>query len=194
MVVENDQILDTVNDLIQDLGSSPIVGGLSITGHEYWVILEYGSSPAEPNPQPSEDDVVLLQLPDDIPAPKGHADWYPIQARYKKKLRFIDSYGKLRMQFAVHHPGIFGRGFLRRTIETVELQFQEVLDGLQRELGDELPSRRDLVAIFNAYLRSLLTAVRAATPIETAIQRKLRQAPDDGEGHLRDSFSIDLAR
>lgn len=182
-------------------GKTSIDGGLVITGHTYWVVLEYGSSPAEADPGPtSTDEFNIIALPareeiDDLPPgsaypeSKHHTEWYPIRARHKKKLFFYDSYGVRRMQESVNHPGVHATGFIRRTVQETFVDLFAMLDELDEEFEDDLPDRRAVVRVFNDYLRLLLQAVRFATPIGT------KDDPRPGhEGTLRDAWSIELAR
>lgn len=182
--------LGEINDIINELErGKEIHGGLTITGHTYWVVLEYGSSPAESDPQPKRTDPILLNVPDDIQAPQHHSQWYPIRARYKKKLKFIDSNGRLRFQYAVRHPGIKGRGFIRRTIFAMEPLLGRALDELLQD--NIFPTRRELVAVVNAYLRSLCDAVIEATPVQETDEEGFDITEE--EGHLKDAISVDLA-
>lgn len=177
-------------------GKTEITGGLTITGHTYWVVLEYGSSPAEPDPGPGPDDPIILELPpaSELPdLPPGsvypesahHAEWYPIVARHKRKLKFIDSYGIQRFTDAVHHPGVKAIGFIRRTIQQSLPDLFTMLDELDESLGDDIPDRKQVVQVFNDYLRLLLTAVRFATPVG---------AKENEEGFLKDAWGVQLAR
>jgi hypothetical protein len=180
-------------------GKTSISGGLTVTGHTYWVVLEYGSSPAEPDPGPkNEDEFNIIALPtreeiDDLapgsayPESKHHSEWYPITARHKKKLFFYDSYGERRFQTTVHHPGVHATGFLRRTVQDSLVDLFAILDELDAELGDDLPDRSQVVKAFNGYLALLLKAVRFATPVGA------KEDPRE-PGFLKDAWRVEYAR
>jgi hypothetical protein len=193
-----DKIGEYFSELLQGYeGKTEISGALTITGHTYWVILEYGSSPAERDPGPKANDTLILALPereemDDLPpdsaypASKHHVEWYPIRARHKKKLFFYDSYGERRMQESVNHPGVKATGFIRRAVQETFVDLFAMLDELDEELGDDLPERHQVVKAFNDYLSLLLQAVRFATPVG---------AKDDPRepGFLKDAWGIQPA-
>lgn len=187
---------DRLNEIVSEWMRDPsnFEGGLTVTGHRYWVILEYGSSPRESDPAPNESrDAVLLKLPRGIPASKRHAEWYPIRARRKAWIRYLAKDGQSWVQKAVvYHPGISARGFLRRTIAEMDQNLQRrINEQLKRTLniGDIVPRRRDLTTVFNRYLKDLLQAVKDATPVAEADAEGFLY--DDGDGtHLRDAWQI----
>lgn len=190
---------------LQDLGlNKPIEGGLTITGHNYWVIVEYGASPASVNAGPQDSDPVLLTLPDTVPESKGWQDRYPIVPRNKKMLRFFWK-GRWRRTFVIHHPGSLGRGFLRKyignVIKSLSEGFESIFDntsGASDEEHDTIPGRAELVEIVNWHLLMLLDAVKAATPVANAVDGDGNLVLDkrrtgDDTGHLAEAWGVDLA-
>lgn len=181
-VIIQDQVLEHLNDLVKTWIKTPIEASLTVTGHDYWVVLEYGSAPAEEGPREPQngDDVdVIIAIPSFIPRPHTPTDhtvelhngttitskWYPIRARNKKSLHFIDRHGVERFDTVVYHPGIKARGFLRRAIRAWQYRVLVEFEALDQELGDDLPERRDLVTLINRNLRILLKDVQEATPV-----------------------------
>lgn len=194
-----------VADAFFDLGEGePIEGGLTITGHNYWVIVEYGSSPRTPNAGPASDDPIILALPPGIPDSKGWAERYPIEPRVKLMLRFFWK-GHWRRTFLVHHPGVLGRGFLRKYIANVVASLTKELAtifdaGEGRGEDDTIPSRKELVELVNFHLKSLLDAVVEATPISANgvdddgnLRSDAEREERDGT-HLRDAWGITRAK
>jgi hypothetical protein len=172
-----------------DEGDPIIAGGLTVTGHAYWVILEYGSSPKTPNAGPKPGDIVQLKVPFNAPqTSKNHARPYPIRPRKRKMLVFWD-HGVLVKRMLVRHPGNYSRGFLRKIIAKVQIALYKELVKLDK--GDTLPDREELVALINQHLLFILEAVRAATPIGPT--GKYLTIPDD-KGHLRDAWGLELAK
>lgn len=190
-------------------GGRPLVmGSLTVTaGHDYWVILEYGSSPATPNAGPSPDDAIQLQMPVGIPAGKGHTTPYEIAPRNGSdggaRLRFIDAKGRARRERYVYHPGVravLGRGFIRIAVAKIEIGMQRELTALTRAHswagrqgagGFEAKetnrfTRNFLAQIVNAYLQILLENVQKATPIYDGPNHK-------DQSHLRDAWGIQEA-
>ena len=200
-----DELLDKWND-----GPPIIQGGLTVTGHSYWVILEYGSSPAESHPWPDDedpmtDDETFILLPESIPPPNRHEDWYPIEARRATKLWFKGRNGKMRAALAVNHPGNHGRGFMRRVIHRIQKNIVKDLESIQprtkvsREAG--LPTRDDLVDGLNLYLLRLQDEIVAATPIGPPKRSGSGRGPDEAylkspedKGHLAEAWGVDWAK
>lgn len=178
----------------------PIQAGISVVGHDYWVVLEYGSAPAEQGTREAvRNDQTIISLPSRIPSPSNvdhtheamvggspiQSTWYPIRARYKKTLFFIDRHGRRRFDKIVYHPGIKGRGFLRRSVRAWK---QRMLKDLQQwaitsKQSGVTPTRRDFVTLVNYNLRILLDEVRAATPVGTA-------ETSSESTHLRDAWFV----
>lgn len=170
-----------------------IKGGLTVTGHDYWVILEYGSSPRTKNAGPKRGDIQLV-LPDDIPSPKRHTKWYPIKPKRRggRLVYFDRKEGRIVVRKKVYHPGNLARGFIRSTIAQFEracLQALAQLDGDE----DTLPTRQEIREVINLYLRLLLKAIREATPVQDSLDAD-GFINEDGDGsHLRDAWGIQLA-
>jgi hypothetical protein len=177
-------IAEDLDRLIASFEKGPpiIQGSLVVTGHSYWVILEYGSSPATPDAGPGEDDPVGLQVPWNAPQmSKHHGEWYVIAPRRRKRLFFNGGFHKV-----VSHPGNTPRAFLRRII----WKWQEQLYRELQTVGYML-DRDELVQIVNVTLLTILAQVHDATPLGKP--DKYIAMPDD-VGHLRDAWSVDLAR
>lgn len=145
--------------------------------HEYWVVLEYGSGQAEPGArQPMADDPVVLRVSSSLPGPKPlethtvtlsdgttiTSKWYPITARLKKNLWFIDRQGRTRTAKTVYHPGVQARGFMRRIIFAWQ---KRLLASLRAKVGTTFPVRSDHVALVNLQFRTLVEEIREATPV-----------------------------
>jgi hypothetical protein len=169
-----------------------ISGSLTVTGHSYWIILEYGSSPRVQDPGPGFGDAIVLNPPINAPqASKGHISPYPIAARRKKSLRFIASDGSVQFRKVVYHPGIAGRGFIRRAIQNASDRMVEILEELE---PDDIPDRQALVDLVNVSLIAVLQEVRANTPIGSADKyANVEPALSDDAGHLRDAWGIEPA-
>lgn len=196
-------VMKHLNYLISSYTRAPIEAALTITGHTYWVVLEYGSAPAQQGSRrPSSGDPYVVAIPDWVPGPRNPSTheyvdkngrtqsgkWYPIKARYKRQLHFIDRSGRQRHQEMVHHPGIKARGFLRRAIRAWAMRVEHDLEYLQQQLEDELPERKTLVKLINFQMRNLLQEIKDATPIgEDADGERF----DDEDGsHLKDAWGI----
>jgi hypothetical protein len=172
-----------------DDGPPIIGGGLTVSGHSYWVILEYGSSPATSNPGPKPGDIVELAIPFNAPqTSKNHHTWYPIRPRRRELLVFTQD-GRKRVARLVLHPGNTPRGFIRRIVNKVQQALYEEL--LRIDDDDTLPDRKDLVALVNKHLLYILDAVRQATPLG----KPSKYIPmEDDIGHLRNAWGVELAR
>lgn len=182
--------LDQINDTIADLGQRPIEGGLTVDGHDYWVILEYGSSPASPTPGPTPGDVVPLNPPADVPPSKEWGEPYPITPRERKFLKFFHD-GQQFFSLGVKHPGNVPRMHIRQIIDRYEEKFQQYLEGIFDSHDDTLPERRELVAAFNGFLRAIRTDVKADTPVGEFDNEGFER--DNHDGHLRDAWGLQLA-
>jgi hypothetical protein len=191
-VAEIDRLIESYND-----GDAIINGSLTVTGHSYWVILEYGSSPRTPNAGPKPGDVVQLKVPFNAPPfSKGHTQWYPIRPRKRKMLVWKEGNRIIRRRM-VTHPGNFSRGFIRRIVYKVQQSLLRTLVNIDRRTfsdwsrDDTLPDRDDLVELLNRHLLFILEGVRASTPVGP-MDKYLTLAED--AGHLKDSWGIDLAK
>lgn len=199
VVMIKDSVMDQLTAIKKDL-KQRITCGLSVVGHDYWVVLEYGSAPAEEGTrQEVRNDQAVITIPSYIPGPSTEdhthevmvggtsiqSKWYPITARLKKSLYFIDRNGNERMQKMVYHPGIKARGFLRRCIRAWK---QRMIADLEqwtissKQGGGIIPTRRDLVSLLNFNLRILLAEVKEATPVGIK--------PSVDGSHLRDAWFI----
>lgn len=203
--IVQDDFSDEINRVLSSFKDEDeddiIEGGLTVDGHSYWVVVEYGSSPQEVNPGPKPTDDVVLAIPAEIPKAKHHQLPYPIMGgkwserrvkrlhKPKHWLKFkVD--GKDRFAEVVWHPGVSGQGFIRRTVFKMQ---GKLLSALQAEdETDTLPDREDLVDILNDYLIETLKAVRAATPVDPRPDKYLVLGED--AGHLRDAFGVTLAK
>lgn len=175
-----DEITKKFESILKSYTSTVVSAALTVAeGHEYWVVLEYGSGQAEEGPRgPMPGDDVVLEAPADVNRPRQFetltvtlnngttvtSKWYPIKAREKKLLHFIDRQGVERKALVVYHPGIQARGFLRRTIRAWKHLLDDELAQLAITLG-EPPGRPDVVRILNFHFNLLLEQVRAATPV-----------------------------
>jgi hypothetical protein len=173
----------------------PIVrGGLTVQGHDYWVILEYGSSPRTSDPTPNKPGDIVLSIPEDIPSPKYHSSWYRIEPRRAKRLVYYDSrQGRVVVRKWVRHPGNLSRGFIRKTIAQVENLLWNALQELDND-EDTLPTRQEIRQVINGHLRLLLLAIREATPVQDRLDRDGFINDDDTTPHLKDAWGIELAK
>lgn len=190
---DSNSLRDSINEAISAFGKGDLIeGNLTVTGHDYWVVLEYGSSPAEPDPGPKPTDPIVLTVPPSVHQ-HHHVDPYPIAARRAKFLKFFwVKENKWVRTVGVKHPGIAARGFIRRTIATLEPQFIKQLDDLIDDIlaDGKFPTRRTFVAYMNSYLRVLLREIQEATPVGTDDEGFVR---NDDEGNLRNAWQVDLA-
>jgi hypothetical protein len=171
-----------------------IRGGLTVQGHDYWVILEYGSSPRTSDPTPNKPGQIVLDIPDDLPSPKYHSQWYHIYPRRAKRLVYYDSrQGKVVVRKWVRHPGNLARGFIRKTIAQVEASCLRALQELDND-EDTLPTRQEIRQILNIHLRLLLISVREATPVQDRLDRDGFINDDDTTPHLKDAWGVELAK
>lgn len=196
-------VMDHLNDIVKTWTKTPITAALTVMpGHDYWVILEYGSGQAESGPRgPRSTDDVVIPLPPGIPRPKilkSHtvelksgktvtSKWYPIKARHKKPLHFFDRHGVERYEMVVYHPGIKGLGFIRNAIRMWQYRLLGEFIALDKELGDNLPEREELCQAINRTLKVLLAEVRATTPVSDQHDPRRDATP------LADAWGIDLA-
>lgn len=185
-------VIDYMNNLAMDL-RKPLRGALVIMGHPYWVILEYGSSPAEPDPGPSVGDDIVITLPDDLPNSKHHTAWYPIRPRDSSGwLVFTDRQFKQRFEKEVFHPGVRGRGFIRQALQEFYYSLGESLERLEVHIeqdlgrGDDTPFRYEVKMVFNRELNKLVNNVIATCPEDEFGDK------EDGT-HLSDAIGIILA-
>jgi hypothetical protein len=171
-----------------------IMGGLTIdSGHDYWVILEYGASPASVlSPEPAELDAVILRVPSDIPKPKRHRRWYKILPKRAKRLVFMKD-GRLQVRKQVRHPGsIIARGFIRRLIAKTQAKLYKELLALDKD--DTLPDRSDLRRLVNGHLVLMLKQLKAATPVQDVLDADGFIDDDASSSHLSNAWGVDLAQ
>jgi hypothetical protein len=191
---------EEIDRLVKSLGYKDenglvTMGSLTITGHDYWVILEYGSSPRTRNPltHSQRGTLVKINIPD-VPRSKNHRSWYPIRPKRRGGRLVYWHRGKLQVRKIVHHPGIAARGFLRRALEDVQNSLYKDLVRLANE--DTLPDREELRALLNGHLLDLLVSVRESSPVQAAIDAggfELDDEDDDGS-HLKDAWGVTLSR
>lgn len=187
----SDAFGEDVNRIWKELTEGPpIRGGLTVDGHSYWVVLEYGSSPKSRAKGWTPDDPIIL--PPGIPEQgKHHEKWYPIRARRRERLSFYKD-GKHRAPVMVFHPGNISRSFIRRIINKTERNLSKALESLSKQ--DTLPSRKELVTLFNSHLMFMLEAVQNATPEGPDEKFSAPDDPDHQKGPLRDAWGVVLAR
>jgi hypothetical protein len=192
---------DALDRAIASFGTKRnINGGLRVNGHDYWWILEYGSSPASPGIDLTGDD--LLQPPDDLPAPHFHTEEYPIRPVPRinpetGKLRWLYYWhrGSYRFRLGTEHPGVAARGFVRKAVRKAQLQLKKDLDDLRKRTRG-IPTRDQIVAVVNNNLRLLLQLVKASTPVGSPIEDhspRVRESERNDGTHLKDAWYIEPA-
>lgn len=191
------EIVDVLGSFRGGASKKLVSGAITITGHSYWVVLEYGSSPETPNPGPKKGDPILLSLPKNLPRPKNHRQWYRIAKKNRNVVRAHTMRPMLRFKGAdggwvsaavVWHPGIAPRGFIRKALLKTQKQF---LAGLRKLAEAGFMDRIKAVDLMNDYMRGALRAIQASIPLGDP-KKYLVLASD--EGHLRDAFNVVLAR
>lgn len=179
---------DSIAAMIATIGEKPIEGQLTVDGHDYWVILEYGSSPASQQPGPSPDDIVPLNAP---PAAAGgskhHSENYIIAPKDAKILRFFKD-GDPQFSMRVAHPGNIPRMHIRQIIQKYEEKLQTVLeDMLFSDDTDDLPTRGELVDLFDTFFKAIYDDVVADTPVGTGVQSLQHEL-----GHLQNAWGYQV--
>lgn len=203
---KNLPVLKTIDRLIEEYSKNKFRIGGQITiesGHDYWWILEHGSSPRTPNPDleavgtGSGEKSIILQRPVGVGLSKLHRTKYPIipnPLTKDGKLRHLIFWwaGELgnreRMKLTiVRHPGIKPRAIIRIALWRAERR-------LQRELGADanktLPPRDKFVQIMNKVLIDTLAEIKRNTP-EGVIEHD--QPTMRHTSHLRDAYGVILA-
>lgn len=193
---EIDRLLKSLSE-VDDEGMV-VLGGLTITGHDYWVILEYGSSPKTRNPlsHSQRGDIVKINIPN-VPRSKNHRSWYEIKPKRGrgKGARLVYWHnGKLQVRKKVHHPGIAARGFIRRAL--ADMQGRLYKDLIAFDEDDTLPDRDDLRMLINKHLMNLLETIRESTPVGAALDSEGFELDDedDDSAHLKNAWGVNLSR
>lgn len=181
-------LTDSISEMIAAIGEAPIEGQLTVDGHAYWVILEYGSSPASNDPGPSADDLVPLNAPPEAAGgSKQHASPYLITAKDAKVLRFFKE-GEPQFTLSVKHPGNIPRMHIRQIIQKYEEKLQTALEQrLFDDSDDELPTRKELVDLFDTFFKAIYDDVVADTPVGTGVQSLQHEL-----GHLQNAWGYQV--
>lgn len=202
-------IVRELRQLMDNWSRGPIEASFSVNGHSYWWILEYGSGLFAEAPDG------YIAPPQGVPPiPSGQGEWLITargrgtsrvsrerrrknKARYRKMLRIQFPDG-LRFLKAVSVQGQgANRGWIRKAIRRFEEDVASMLaesELLEAGGGKFRVTREYLVERINFYLERLLEEVRRGVPLGmTDRKSEIRKGMHDA-GHLRDAWSVELAR
>jgi hypothetical protein len=198
-------VLDKLQKLVNNWEATesglPIDGSLRVDGHDYWWILEYGSGEFYTPP-----DGELT------PPPGAHGGAGSGQSEWLVEPRAIRGRGRggrkleagKRLKFRKVPGGPYfypllqivrGQGGHVGAIRTALRRFDRMLTKDFQQLGKDgfPPFREEIAAAINARLLELLQMVKADTPVGWNTVGDTRP-PDHDAGHLRDAWSVKLAR